>query len=90
MLDLAKHIVERKSDHFDPTHFADHYETALQNLLEKKKNGLPIANRTTQTSGNVFNLMDALKASLKSKPGRARLQRNRFPELTACGRWSPS
>src|ERR1700748_1868088 len=42
MLDLAKHIVESKSGHFDPTQFEDHYEAALQDLLEKKKSGLPI------------------------------------------------
>jgi len=43
MLDLAKHIVESKSGHFDPTQFEDHYEAALQDLLEKRKSGLPIA-----------------------------------------------
>jgi DNA end-binding protein Ku len=69
MLDLAKHIVESKSGHFDPTQFEDHYEAALQDLLEKKKSGLPIAKRTTPTGGNVFNLMDALKASLKGGKG---------------------
>jgi DNA end-binding protein Ku len=69
MLDLAKHIVESKYGHFDPTQFEDHYEAALQDLLEKKKSGLPIAKRTTPTGGNVFNLMDALKASLKGGKG---------------------
>ena len=29
MLDLAKHIVESKSGHFDPSKFEDHYEAAL-------------------------------------------------------------
>src|SRR4030088_504020 len=43
MLDLARHIVETKSGHFDPSKFEDHYESALQDLLEKKKNGQPIA-----------------------------------------------
>jgi DNA end-binding protein Ku len=43
MLDLAKHIVETKSGHFEPDKFEDHYEAALQDLLEKKKNGMPIA-----------------------------------------------
>jgi DNA end-binding protein Ku len=79
MLDLAKHIVETKSGHFDPTTFEDHYENALQDLLQKKKSGLPTAKRTAPSSGNVINLMDALKASLKSagksdpetKPGKA-------------------
>jgi NADH:ubiquinone oxidoreductase subunit K len=79
MLDLARHIVESKSGHLDPTQFEDHYEAALQDLLERKKSGLPIAKRATPTGGNVFNLMDALKASLKGgkrepapKAGRAR------------------
>ena len=29
MLDLAKHIVQTKSGHFDPEKFEDHYEKAL-------------------------------------------------------------
>jgi len=35
MLDLAKHIVETKSGHFEPDKFEDHYEAALQ---EEKRN----------------------------------------------------
>jgi DNA end-binding protein Ku len=66
MLDLAKHIVETKSGHFEPAQFEDHYEAALQDLLQKKKSGLPIAKQTAPTGGNVFSLMDALKASLKT------------------------
>src|SRR3978361_548165 len=42
MLDLAKHIVEQKSGHFDPSMFEDHYEVALQGLLNKKQKGQPI------------------------------------------------
>jgi hypothetical protein len=45
MLDLAKHIVEQKSGHFDPNKCEDHYEKALQELLEKKQKGLPIDSR---------------------------------------------
>ena len=37
MLDLAKHIVETKAGHFEPAKFEDHYEAALQQLLEKKQ-----------------------------------------------------
>jgi DNA end-binding protein Ku len=37
MLDLAKHIVEQKSAHFDPSKFEDHYEAALQELLDSHK-----------------------------------------------------
>jgi len=65
MLDLAKHIVETKSGHFEPDKFEDHYEATLQDLLEKKKNGLPIAKAARPTAGNVVDLMSALRASLK-------------------------
>src|SRR5947199_4187026 len=53
MLDLAKHIVEQKSGHFDPEKFEDHYEAALQELLNKKQKGLPIEKAARQPAGNV-------------------------------------
>ena len=69
MLDLAKHIVEQKSGQFDPEKFEDHYESALQGLLQKKQSGQPIAKVASRTSGNVIDIMDALRARLKdSKP----------------------
>ena len=64
--DHAKHIVETKSGHFEPDKFEDHYEAALQDLLEKKKNGMPIAKAAAPSKGNVINLMEALKASIKT------------------------
>src|SRR6185503_8908048 len=42
MLDLAKHIVEKKSGAFEPELFEDHYETALIDLINKKRSGAPI------------------------------------------------
>jgi DNA end-binding protein Ku len=71
MLDLAKHIVQQKSGHFDPSKFEDHYETALQDLLDKKQKGQPIAKMAPQSSAKVVNLMDALRASLKSTSAEA-------------------
>jgi DNA end-binding protein Ku len=79
MLDLAEHIVDQKSGHFEPDRFEDHYETALQELLDKKQKGLPIAKAARPSIGNVINLMDALKANLNNagksepaaKPGKA-------------------
>jgi len=65
MLDLARHIVEQKSGHFDPDRFEDRYEAALQELLAKKQKGLPIAAPKKSAPGNVVNLMDALRASIK-------------------------
>lgn len=69
MLDLAKHIVEQKSGHFEPTKFEDHYEQALQELLEQKRKGQPIAAIRKPAPSNVFNLMDALKQSIE-RPGK--------------------
>jgi DNA end-binding protein Ku len=65
MLDLAKHIVESKAGHFEPKKFEDHYEAALQELLKKKRKGQPITASKKAAPTNVFNLMDALKASIK-------------------------
>jgi DNA end-binding protein Ku len=66
MLDLARHIVEQKAGHFDPSRFEDHYEAALQELLAKKQKGLPISPAQKRAPNNVINLMDALRESLKS------------------------
>jgi len=72
MLDLAKHIVEKKSGAFEPELFEDHYETALIDLINKKRSGAPIAAKSTpKSSGNVINLMDALKKSLASEKDAA-------------------
>jgi DNA end-binding protein Ku len=70
MLELAKHIVDQKSGHFDPSKFEDHYEDALQDLLNRKQKGQPIARVQTRSTGNVVNLMDALRASLKGGASR--------------------
>jgi DNA end-binding protein Ku len=69
MLDLAKHIVEQKSGHFEPEKFEDHYEAALAELLAKKQKDLPIAAVKRPAPGNVVNLMEALRASLASDKG---------------------
>jgi DNA end-binding protein Ku len=67
MLDLAKHIVEQKSGHFEPAKFEDHYEQALQELLDQKRKGQPISATRKPPPSNVFNLMDALKKSIQSE-----------------------
>jgi DNA end-binding protein Ku len=68
MLDLAKHIVEKKSGSFEPDRFEDHYESALVDLINKKRSGVrTTAKATPKSSGNVINLMDALKRSLASE-----------------------
>jgi DNA end-binding protein Ku len=68
MLDLARHIVEQKSGSFEPEAFEDHYESALIDLIDKKRSGVRLpAKAAPKTSGNVINLMDALKRSLANE-----------------------
>jgi DNA end-binding protein Ku len=65
MLDLAKHIVEQKAADFEPEKFDDRYESALIELINRKRNGIKSAPKAAPKSdGNVINLMDALKRSL--------------------------
>src|SRR3954464_9941110 len=72
MLDLAKHIVESKAGHFEPSKFEDHYEAALQDLLDRKRNGEKITPASKPVSGdNVISLMDALRRSVSGKPAAA-------------------
>lgn len=69
MLDLAKHIVDQKTGKFEPEKFEDHYESALVELINRKRNGETItAPAASRTSGNVIDLMDALRKSLKGEP----------------------
>src|SRR6187431_2663792 len=50
MLDLARHIVEKKSGAFEPELFEDHYETALIDLINKKRSGVPLASKSAPKS----------------------------------------
>ncbi|HEY6257716.1 MAG TPA: Ku protein [Xanthobacteraceae bacterium] len=76
MKQLAAHILDTKASHFDPTKFADHYETALVELLRAKQAGRIVeAPKDEPAPQRVINLMDALRASIgaetKKKPAAA-------------------
>jgi DNA end-binding protein Ku len=64
MLDLAKHIVNRKSGNFEPEKFEDHYETALIDLINQKRSGKPITPKERPRGENVVDLMEALRQSV--------------------------
>ena len=88
MLDLAKHIVEKKSGSFEPDKFEDHYESALVDLINRKRSGVRLsAKAAPKSSGNVINLMDALKRSLateKQSPPAAKAK-GKKPRKAAAG-----
>lgn len=67
MKELAAHIVESKTEHFDPKKFEDHYENALVSLLRDKSAGRPVQAIEEAESPRVINLMDALRASIKGE-----------------------
>ena len=67
MLDLAKHIVNQKAADFDPEKFEDHYEEALTELINAKRNGKMVAAKPRPRGDNVVDLMDALKRSITSE-----------------------
>src|SRR6478735_8980754 len=64
MLDLAMHIVNQKTGHFEPDKFEDQYETALVDLINAKRAGKPIATKERPRGENVVDLMDALRKSI--------------------------
>ena len=64
MLDLAKHIVNQKSGHFEPEKFEDHYETALIDLINQKRAGKPLTKMEQPRGENVVDLMEALRRSV--------------------------
>ena len=71
MLDLAAHIVQTKSGHFDPVQFEDRYENALIDLLKKKVAGEKIEPAKEGPTPQVVNLMDALRASIDAEKKKA-------------------
>src|SRR6516225_7758078 len=71
MLDLATHIVNTKSGHFDPSQFQDRYENALVDLLKKKEAGEKIEPAREAAAPKVVNLMDALRASVDAEKKNA-------------------
>ena len=81
MVQLAAHILDKKSGHFDPAKFKDEYELALRKLVKRKAAGKTIERpEPTEDRSNVIDLMAALresvgrggqKAPVKKKKGKS-------------------
>ncbi len=68
MVELAEHILETKTGHFDPAEFEDRYENAVAEMLKQKQAGLPPTKETpTAPPATVVNLMDALRRSIQNE-----------------------
>jgi DNA end-binding protein Ku len=68
MIGMAHQLIQSKEGHFEPDKFEDRYEQAVRDILNQKQKGVAIRPAAAQTaSGNVINLMDALKKSLSEK-----------------------
>lgn len=73
MIELAGHILDSKSGHFDARQFTDKYEEALRKLVKRKASGKAIepVEREREPS-NVVSLMDALRQSIGRAPTQKR------------------
>ncbi len=69
LLDLAKDLIGRKSQKFDPGKFHDHYTDSLRRLIDAKaKNSTPVdegADDPSAERGNVVDLVAALRQSVR-------------------------
>jgi DNA end-binding protein Ku len=71
---MARSLVESMAGDFDPEQYTDDYREALQSVIEAKIEGREIveAEEPQPTSGNVVDLMSALRASVEAaKQGRS-------------------
>jgi DNA end-binding protein Ku len=85
MLELAAHIVESKSGHFQPEKFEDQYEDALKELIKKKQSGEKIEVPKERAPAKVINLMDALRRSVETdrRAPTPAASRRRTPKRTS-------
>lgn len=64
-LDLAKELIKRKAQKFDPSKWHDEYEAALRQLVQAKMDDQPLpVEEAPRPTAKVINLMDALRASV--------------------------
>jgi DNA end-binding protein Ku len=68
MLRITEHILDTKTEDFDPAYLEDRYRAVLVEKLREKQAKLPRRSMESEPSPqNVINLMDALKRSLAAE-----------------------
>lgn len=70
LLDMAKDLIRRKTQKFDPSKFQDHYTQALRALIEAKSKHQVTVSEAADTAperGNVIDLVEALRRSVQAQ-----------------------
>ena len=90
LLDLAKDLIRRKAKKFEPGRFHDHYTEALRQLIEAKSKHQvvveDIADAAPAGRGNVIDLVEALRRSVKENSGKASMAPKRSEPRSAGSR----
>lgn len=67
-IEMAKSLISKMTDKWDPEKYKDEYRTALMDLIQKKVDAgdktLPAVKKTSRAGTNVIDLVDVLKQSL--------------------------
>jgi DNA end-binding protein Ku len=72
-VDMAKTLVENLSGDFNPEKYDDTYRKELLDLIRKKAKGAKLPEPAEEEEGEVVDLMEALRASVKeTKKGKKR------------------
>jgi len=92
MLRLTEHILEGKTEDFDPMYLEDRYRTTLVEKLREKQAEMPARSVASAPSPkNVINLMDSLKRSLAAElPGQRRTSAVKTPPRDAATETKPT
>jgi DNA end-binding protein Ku len=70
------HIVASKAADFESEKFEeDHYEETFTELINVKRNGKTIGNKSRPNGANVLDLMEALKKSISGRQERGSRKR---------------
>lgn len=73
-LNMAKTLINSMDTPFEPALYKDEYQAKLKELIETKIAGRDVVAAQPEKSGNVINLMDALKASIEQNKNEKEMQ----------------